>query len=211
MVRRFFLALLALAAPACFAADAPRPSIVLVPMFGDGVSLTIPAGWIRAHQQRTDRLAILEFVPAGQSAREWNEMITVQAFAGIPAEATPLRVLESVAARIRDVCPGKSVAIALGERKVGERAAHAAIIGCGTLRAGESGAKAGQGEVAFYLAIRGTSDMVVVQRAVRGRAFDPADPPISTPVAAAMHSALEPLSVCGLSEPPSRCGPGARR
>ena len=62
---RLLLALLAFATSA-LAADPAKPSIVLVPMFGDTVSLMVPAGWVKVHQQKTERVAILEFVPAGQ-------------------------------------------------------------------------------------------------------------------------------------------------
>ena len=192
-------------------ADPTKPSIVLVPMFGDGVTFSVPPGWIKVHQQKNERQAILEFVPAGQSTAAWSEMITVQAFKDPHANATPLGLLESIAGRVGGVCPEHSVAATLGELKVGERPAHAAIIGCGTMPAGAAGASAGQGEVAYYVAIRGTSDMIVVQRAVRGKAFDRRQPPITRQVATAMHAALQPLSVCGFSEPPAQCGPGAKR
>lgn len=209
--RALLAAALSISSVASLAADPAKPSIVLVPMFGDTVSLMVPAGWVKVHQQKTERVAILEFVPAGQSTAAWSEMITVQAFKGVPANVTPLGLLESTAGRIGGVCPDHAVAATLGELKVGERPAHAAIIGCGSMPAGEAGARAGQGEVAYYVAIRGTSDMVVVQRAVRGKAFDRKQPPITRQVASAMHAALQPLSVCGLSEPPAQCGPGAKR
>ena len=198
-------------APAALAGDAARPSLVVVPMFGDGVTLSVPAGWVKAHQQKNERQAILEFVPAGQTVQAWNEMITVQAFKGLPAEATPRRLLESIAGRMRGVGPEHAVATGLGDLKVGERPAHAAIIGCATVPAGAAGAGDGQGELAYYVAIRGANDMVVVQRAVRGRAFDRQRPPITPQVATAMHGAMAPLSVCALSEPPGKCGPGATR
>ena len=194
-----------------FAADPAKPSLLVVPMFGDGVTLMVPAGWNRVHQERTAQQAVLEFVPAGQSVKDWSEMLTVQAIKGPPAEVTPMGFLEQVVVGVRRVCPEHAVAITLGDLKVGERPAHAAIIGCGAMPAGTAGAKAGQGEVAFYVAVRGVSDMVVVHRAVRGKAFDRRQPPITAPVAAAMRAALEPLTVCGLSEPPARCGPTAKR
>ncbi len=67
-LRRALLAALAAAGiSTALAADPAKPSIVVVPMFGDGVTLSVPAGWVKVHQQKTEQQAILEFVPAGQS------------------------------------------------------------------------------------------------------------------------------------------------
>ena len=193
------------------AGDAAKRSIVLVPMFADAVVFSVPPGWQLAHQMRTETQAILEFVPEGQTVQAWREMITVRAFKDPPRDVTPKAFLEQVADRLQGVCPGQAVAASLGDTRVDSHPAHGAILGCGRMPAGTAGATAGQGEVAYYLALRGSGDFVVAQRAVRGRAFDRARPPVTPRDAAAMREALQPLKVCSLSEPAEACRTRAPR
>jgi hypothetical protein len=81
--------------------------------------------------------------------------------------ATPLQL---IAAGFKEICPATFAARPLGNIKVGEYEGFAALVGCGTIEKGEP-----YSEVAFMIAIKGTSDIYTIQWAERSAAI--AQPP----------------------------------
>lgn len=185
--------------------DPSKPSVTIVTMFGDAVLFGIPAGWKKIHQQRTENAAIMEFVPQDQSAQSWREMITVQAFRAPPKEVSPKAFMELMVGRIQDGCGAQTVAIPIADMRVDGRPAFSAIIGCASLPKPAAGAQAGQGEAAYYVAVRGAKDMLLFQRAVRGAGFDKSKPPITPASAPKLFESLQPIKLCSPSDPPSAC------
>jgi len=185
--------------------DPSKPSVTVVTMFGDAVLFGIPAGWQKVHQQRNENAAIIEFVPQDQSAQSWREMITVQAFRAPPKEVTPKAFMELMVGRIQDSCGAQTVAIPVADLRVDGQPAFSAIIGCASLAKPTAGAQAGQGEVAYYVAVRGAKDMLLFQRAVRGAGFDKSKPPITPASGPKLFESLQPIKLCNPSNPPSAC------
>jgi hypothetical protein len=206
MKRVFILALL-LAPVVAFpqGSDPTRPGIAVIPMFGDGVVFNLPPGWVKMYQQRNESVAIVEFLPEGQTLELWREMITVQAVRNPPAQVTPKSFMELMAGRIRESCGAPTVAIPLEDLKIDGSPAFSAIMGCGALPRPTAGAQAGQGEVAYYLAVRGGKDMLIFQRAVRGPGFERSKSPISAANAGALRDAFLPIRICSLADPAADC------
>lgn len=184
----------------------PYPqSINLIAMFGDGVTFRVPAGWTKAYQQRNDKTAIIEFVPEGQTVDAWRELISVQAFKDLPPQMSPQTVIERMLTAIRDHCGRNAIAIPLGERMVDGQPGFAAITGCASMPRPTAGAQVGQGESAYYLAVRGPKDMHLFQRAVRGPAFLPGNSPINAGNVSQIYQSLNPIKFCDLSKPAKDC------
>lgn len=203
----FFLAIMFLAPAVSFAQDADPaiPSVNIIPMYGDGVLFSLPPGWKKTYQQRNDNVAIVEFLPSGQTLEGWREMITVQAVRNPPAQVTPRSFMDLMAGKMRESCGATAVNIALGGLKIDGHPAFSAIMGCGAQPHPTAGAKAGHGEVAYYLVVRGTKDMLIFQRAVRGPGFNSATSPIRPDNASALHNAFLPIKICSLAEPAADC------
>ena len=178
-----------------------------VPIFSQIVVFRLPAGWKPGHENASPSSYILEFIPQDQTVQVWKEMITVQGFRNLAQnpKATPSAFLSVIAAGLRKICGEELIAHSLGDRKVDSFDAHAAIIGCPRMPVDAFGARAGQSEIAYYVAIKGTNDLYIVQRAVRGDAFSKNDAPISAGNAEEFLRPLQPIKICERSEPKNQC------
>ena len=169
-----------------------------VPIFSQTIVFTLPDGWKPAYENDGKDSYMLEFVPQGQSVEAWKEMITVQGLRNLAKnpQFSPLALIENIAGGLKKICGDELVFQSLGAKKIDTYDAHAAIMGCARVEVESFGAKTGQGELAYYLAIKGTNDLYVVQRAIRGAAFAKKDAPISPSSADAFMSAMQPIKVC---------------
>jgi hypothetical protein len=189
------------------AAAADPHHTTAIPIFSQIVVFELPNRFKPDHENSAQRSYIMEFVPEGQTVHAWTEMVTVQGFRDLSRNprATPNAVLAFKAAQIQQVCSEHLIAQFLGDRRVDSYDAHAAIIGCARLPIDVVGAKAGQGELAYHLAIKGTDDVYVIQRALRGDAFDKDKAPISPTNAEDFMRALMPIKICDRSESKLEC------
>jgi len=177
------------------------------PIFSQVVVFGLPNGWKPAHENATQTSYIMEFVPKDQTVQAWGDMITVQGFRNLAQnpKATPVGFLSVLAGRMKQTCGEQFVFQSLGDRKVDSFDAHAAILGCASMPTPAFGAKAGQGEIGLYIAIKGTNDLYLVHRAMRGDAFDKNSPPIAPANAEGILRSLQPIKICERSEPQTQC------
>jgi hypothetical protein len=177
------------------------------PIFSQVVVFGLPSGWKPAHENATETNYIMEFIPKDQTLQVWSDMITVQGFRNLAQnpKATPVAFLSVLAGRVKQTCGEQFVVHSLGDRKIDSFDAHAAIMGCASMQAPAFGAKAGQGEIAFYIAIKGTNDLYLVHRAMRGNAFDKNNPPMAPANAEGILRSLQPIKICERSEAQSQC------
>jgi hypothetical protein len=188
-----------------------------VPIFSQTLAFTLPAGWKLGFQNVGNTIHVVEYVPEGQTVENWSEMITLQGLRDVdrsppwsPPARTPKGVLGLKVLDHRKVCGERLVAISIGDLRVDGNDAHAAIIGCGGVPADRPyGLKKGQGEVAYFLAIRGRNDMYLIHRAMRGPEFDPRSPPITPANGLQLMSELEPIKLCERAQEPG-CAPTVR-
>lgn len=172
------------------------------PIFSQLVVHGIPKGWKVGFEKAMPTRYIQEFVPAGESVESWSEMITVQGFKDMSQNPNmaPKALLSMVGGGIKKTCGESFIGQVVGEQSVDSYEAYWAIIGCGNMPASRpSGIKQGQGEVALYVAIRGTRDVYVIQRAVRGNAFDPTRSPISAQRITELLHDVQPIKICDLN------------
>jgi hypothetical protein len=178
-----------------------------VPIFSQTIVFKLPKGWIPGHENASQSSYILEFIPQGQTVQAWREMVTVQGYRDLAQnpKAAPSAFLAVIAAGLKKICGEELIVQFLGDRKVDSYDAYAAIMGCPRLPVDAYGAKAGQGEIAYYLAIKGSNDLYVVQRAVRGNAFDKGKAPILPSNADEFMRPLQPIKICDRSESKGQC------
>jgi len=184
------------------------------PIFSQLVVHGIPKGWKPGYEKTMPARYIQEFVPAGESVEAWSEMITVQGLKDMSQNPnmTPKALLSMVAGGIKKKCGENFIGQAIGEQKVDSYEAYSAIIGCANLPANQpTGVKQGQGEVAFYLAIKGARDIYVIQRAVRTNAFDPTRSPITVDRISTLMRDVQPIKICDLNVSQFTCWDRAAR
>jgi hypothetical protein len=175
--------------------DDSAPVSMTINVFSQVIAFRLPARWKPGHQSVKPLTYMAEFVPSSQDATAWSEMITVQGMRGFAAKVSPRRFLEDLSASIANACPAHYVAEFLGEATIDSLPAYMAILGCARYLAPTQGAKAGQGEVAVYVAIQGRDDLYLIHRAVRGERFDGGRSPITPENASALLKPLE-IKIC---------------
>lgn len=174
------------------AANAPKPTTMVVPLFSQVVIFNVPSGWQRGNERSTERSYLLEIVPGDQTVLDWKEMISLSAYRAIGEnpEATPANFLNGAAGKMREHCAGEAITTALGALKVDGYPAYAAILGCPEVR----GAR--RGEVGLHVAMMVGKDLITFQRALRGRPFTAATSPISPATARGAYGEFGPIKVC---------------
>src|SRR5262249_26788721 len=147
---------------------------------------------------------IIEYVPEGQTHETWTDMITVQGLKDLARRPNldPEDVLGLLAGRIKKVCGARFFARGLGNSKIDTFEASRALIACGELPADHpSGVKKGQGEAGYYISIKGTNDVYMIHRSVRGGPFQPPALPFAEADVDQWHQAFEPIKLCELDVP----------
>jgi hypothetical protein len=175
------------------------PETISTPIFSQVVLFQLPAGWKPVHKDATQTSYIMEFLPKEQTLQAWREMITVLGFRDLAknANATPKNFLAGLSSGMEKVCGTHTVVQLLGDTKIDSFDAHTAIMGCANLGR--------QSEIAYYVAIRGSSDMYLIQHAFRDEPFDKSRPPISRAKAQELIASLQPIKICDRSEPQEQC------
>lgn len=178
-----------------------------LPIYSQAVMVAIPKGWKAAHEEARGPNYIFEAIPDGESLEAWTEMLTVQGFKGLARnpQATPEALTKSLARMVVNSCGRNTTFESLGHTTVDTFDAYAAIIGCAALPQSVSGAREGQGEIAYYLVVKGREDLYLIHRAIRGPAFDTNAPPISSDNAGRIEASLQPVKLCDRDEPKPAC------
>lgn len=188
-VRLFLLAALTLFVGAVPAqtpkADAAKPpkaapgKATHVPVLNHALVLQIPKGWKKSHEQ-TDAVRgrfVREYIPPGQSAQNWKEMITVEGFQNLSLDPAshPNDLIKILGSNIQKACKDNFVGQLFGTVRIDNADASIALLGCAKLPLDvPGGLKAGESEVSLYVVLKGVQDMYVIHRSRRGPSFDPA-------------------------------------
>lgn len=175
-------------------AGAPRHQVIVMPVFSQIVAFSQPEGFGSIFSNTTATGYVHEFVPQGQSAQNWTQMVTLTGAkdAALNPEATPAAALQSMGARIRQRCPESFLWKPLGKLEANGHEGFAALLGCGTtpMQSGEA-----RSEVVFVAAFRGSADIYTLQWAERAAAI--ASPPVpDEAVWGARFRQLLPIRVC---------------
>lgn len=185
---------------------------VSVPIFSQVVVFSVPNGWKAAHESKGADHYLLEHIPSDQTVQSWRDMITVQGFQGLAAKpnANPRSLLNLLAGHIKVQCKSDFVGQSIGEGKLDGAEVSIALLGCGQLaRDQPGGLKAGEGEAALYVALKGSNDMYVIHKSFRaGKIASGAFPLEQLQV---LLLSLQPIKLCSRSEPQAECWKRSQR
>lgn len=136
-----------------------------------------------ANSTWTDNKMMMEFIPCHQTLDNWRDYFSITATRGLSTDSSwrPENSLPALGRRMESVCTeGNFVYKLLGNRKVDGRDASAAIVGCAKFAISlPTSERRGEGEIGYYVAIKGKTDGILLWRAIRVDSFDPSRPPIS--------------------------------
>ncbi len=128
-------------------------------MIGENLLLGVPAGFKVGFQDRKGPILVTEMVPEKETADEWTEKLSSQIFVGLKS-VTPAEFEKESRRQWLEVCKeGKFSAIASGEEK--GYLFSVWMLSCPYSKA------PGRPETAIFKALRGASDLYVVQKAFR--------------------------------------------
>jgi hypothetical protein len=185
------IALALLPASAALAADQPGVATV-VPVFSQLVRYSAPADFKLADEHNNNSFYIREYVPHGQSADQWTQMLELTGTRDLAtsAGATPQALLARMAAAFREHCPDTFAIEELGPRRIDGYDGFVTIASCGRVRG-----KSGYSETAVMLAVKGTKDFYTLQWAERGSG-SPHTPAIDRAYWEKRLEALGPVKLC---------------
>lgn len=175
MIKRFTLAALLCSGAFTVLAQAPAPAPAaraVTPVFSQLVSFSYPSGFVPAFEDSKPGGYIQESVLRGETVERWTQMLTLSGARdlAVNAQMTPSRFAGSVATGFKNACPQSYAALGLGDLRVGNYDAFAAVIGCGIAPGGA------RSEVALLLVVKGERDYYTLQWAERAE-------PVNGPVA----------------------------
>jgi hypothetical protein len=180
---------------------------VSAPVFGQVVHFPVSKYWKAAHEQATTGEYILELIPQDETLDTWTEMLSLHGYRG-KGKADPVipeAMMVMMAMRLVQVCAGRQIIVPLGERQVDAHDAYAAIMGCGSVVGGDPEVRSDQGEVAYYLVIKGAEDLYMLQSAVRRPVMNSRSSPIRPETVGAIERVLLSTKLCDRSGEPDSC------
>ncbi len=157
---------------------------------GERFYIALPVGWVEAARTTQKGADVLAYVPQGQSASDWTDMLTVQIFGGmaaLPAQTYYDRARGNVA----KTCDGPRAGVLQSGLSNGYPSAFW-VLGCGRNRG------TGLGETSFFRIIQGDSALYMAQRTWRTKTYTDGGPPVAD---AAAQQAIEVLRSFGVCNP----------
>lgn len=164
---------------------------------GENLLAPPPAGWELAFSDRDDDRAVYDYVPAGQDAEEWQEMMTVQVLFDTKGQP-PRGVLERLRREFESGCDAAQAEPA-GDRAVTSYPGARQLLLCGRSKRG------GKGEAALLQVVIGREATYAVQRAWRGEPFRGAAPAAVRAMAAGWQQQLDAIGICDSRIPGKGC------
>jgi len=178
----------------------------ITPVFSQGLRYGVPAGWVPAFRQVQGNIYLLEYIPEGEVIESWSQMLTLQGVKMGSWSATPAKILDSMRDTLQRICPKTIIHERLGTISIQGFEAVEALHGCGKFTSDQpSGAKRGQGEVAYVLAIQGRNDIYLIQKAMRVDAFKPKKSPLTAKNLQDFVADLLPVSLCKVQQEGDEC------
>ena len=149
---------------------------------------------------------LIEFIPKNEDLANIGNILSVQGFKGLASRGSPEEFLNYMATSFQTTCGNQHVYQKLGKRELDGNSAYEAILGCAQLpkeQSSDTGAR--RSEIGYYLAIKGTDDMYLVHRSIRGGPFDVRQPPINPSNVRAFIAPMSPLKLCKNKGKPTDC------
>jgi hypothetical protein len=192
-------------------ASTEQSAYTVSPVFSQSLRYGVPEGWVSAFRQVRGNLYVLEYIPEGEAIESWSQMLTLQGVKMASWSATPDTILDSMRETLQRICPKTVIHERLGTIDIQGFEAIEALHGCGKFTDDQpSGARRGQGEVAYVLAIQGRNDIYLIQKAMRVDAFKPKKSPLTAANVQDFVADVLPVSLCKLRGESSECEPDSR-
>jgi hypothetical protein len=141
----------------------------ITPIFSQLVSIAIPGDLeMKFEDNKHAGQYLQEYVPKGETVEKWTQMVTVTGAKGLAANPrlTPQAFLSLLAQGFNKACPASYAATGLGDQRIGDATAFAAVVSCGSVSVTDGP----HSESTLMLVIKGTDDYYTIQWAVRGAA-----------------------------------------
>jgi hypothetical protein len=153
---------------------------------GEKLLAAIPSGYELGYHQKTDQGEIGEFIPKGESAEAWSEMITVQL---LPAYNSNDKFYATFESLVRQACTDGSTKVVATTKENGY-SVKVFSLSC------PANPKTGRGEMTFIKTIEGKDKFYVVQKAWRTEKYKPDQIPLTSDEVAKWTGYLQSVQVC---------------
>lgn len=168
-----------------------------VPIYSQKIEFNIPKGWKPGFENVKGGHYIMEFVLKDETVQNWNQMFTVQGYKGLTSLATPKQFLAKMGDVHKQVCGDNAIYELVEEDDISGHEAQGAIIGCTAVAKDHpSGLKKGNGEVAYYIAVKGKEDIYMFHKAIRQKEFTHETSPVTKENAKDFISDFMPIRLC---------------
>jgi len=175
-------------------------------IFSQKIEFNLPEGWKPVFENADQATYMLEFVPAEQTKEKWNQMFTVQGFKGLAQKMSPRDFLGLMSKVYKGICPNQAIFELVEKNSLIQYETQGALLGCAAMNKDHpSGLKAGMGEVAYFIAVKGTYDMYLFHKAVRGNKFPIGAAPLNKGNANDFMSNFMPIRLCNGKSQPTEC------
>jgi hypothetical protein len=170
---------------------------------GEQLLVSLPApDWQVGFTDRKPGLVMTEYVPKGQTVKDWTRMMTVQIFAGSPLGVNDFIAAVKAQGEAAKACDKLTVSPA-GTKKTPHFEGALAVLACSRHK------QHGMGELTLIQALRGKDALYVVQRAWRGPAFTDDNIPIEETEFKEWLAFMNKVNLCDGRDPQRPC-PGAK-
>ncbi|HPF77643.1 MAG TPA: hypothetical protein PLF01_00005 [Alphaproteobacteria bacterium] len=200
---KLFLFLTILLLPASAFAQEMRST---APIYNQKVEFNIPKNWKPVSENVDGGHYIMELIPENESLENWTKMFTVQGFQGAASKISPKDFLLQLSAMYKGLCGDNAVFELAGNRTISEFESQQAIIGCANAPENNPvGLKKGMGEVAYFVAVKGTQDIYIFHKSIRSQGFAPQNSPITKENGWDFISDFMPIKLCNKKSAFNEC------
>lgn len=173
---------------------------------GDSLVMRAPEGWVPAHEDRSEALYELVFLPADQTLDDWQQKLTIQAFLNLTKrrpELSPADFAENLARHWNQSCDrfGASPISAFQERGY---ATAVRLLFCPRNRGGQVGS------VSMIKIMQGRASMYMFERSWRGPAYPVASLPVEQDSLDEWAEFLAATTLCNPDNADAPCAQGTR-
>ncbi len=176
------------------------PAVEAQSLGGEQLYLTPPQGWTVGFHDRKGNVEVTELLPAGQTLKDWNAMLTVQLITD-SGNRDVQAILNEQLGRVNDACEDTGAGpLSLAKENGYDTAMRA--IACARSK------QWGDGELSLYKVLRGKERIYIVSRSWRGPAFDKTKLPVPTGTTNEWLTFMRQVVLCDSRDPQHPCPSG---
>lgn len=192
-----------------WAADEPVAQthiVAEIPIFAQKLRFKLPIDWQHAHTSQNEAAYLIEFIPQNEDLKSWTNLFSIQGIRDFDPLITPEQVAQSVATNFQKTCPDAMIYKNIGARVLDNHNAFLTVMGCSNIPADHSsGIKAGMSEITYYVFIKGSRDLYIAHKSVRGAGFSGDSLPTFVEQAISDMKNFFPIEFCNLDSAKGQC------